>query len=442
MRDNSFHLLTLGCPKNEVDSEAIMGLLENNGFSFEADQDLSKLIIINTCTFIEAATRDSIDAILEVALRKKKEQSVILIGCLVQRYPHELYVELTEVSAFVGLNDYKKLPEIAVKVLDGERVLLVSKFNARDSCFIKERERIGSKNSYYVKIADGCSRSCAFCILPRLHGKYVSRKIESIVAEVQRLCRDGEIEAILIAQDTGLYGTDIYGKKSLSRLIDEISTIDNVRWIRLLYLNPDTIDHELIEEYKSNPKLLKYIDIPIQHASDDVLRRMNRTDTNKYIRSLVSRLRGEVPGLVLRTSVIVGFPGETDDDFEQLKEFIVANEFDWAGVFEYSSQDTTPSSKMRPCGGELIKERYSELSLIQFEIMEKRRTKLVGDVLELLVEGPSPEHSEMYEARSYREAPEIDGKIFLRRMRLSNKDFTRAKIVSSEGLDLIAEEII
>lgn len=442
MRDSSFHLLTLGCPKNEVDSEAIRGLLENNGFSYEEDQDLSRLIIINTCTFIEAATRDSIDAILEIALRKKKEQYVILIGCLVQRFPRELYAELSEVSAFVGLNDYKKLPEISLKVLNGERVFSASEFKARDFCFLKEREQIGSKTSYYVKIADGCSRSCAFCILPQLHGKYVSRKIESIVVEVRRLCQDSEIEAILIAQDTGLYGTDIYGRRSLPKLIDEISGIDNVRWIRLLYLNPDTIDDELIGEYRSNPKLLKYVDMPIQHASDDILQRMKRTDTSRDIQSLISRLREEVLGIVLRTSVIVGFPGETDDDFNKLKEFIMANEFDWAGVFEYSSQDTTPSSKMKPCDSRVIKERYSKLSLTQFEIMERKRAKSVGDVLEMLVEGPSPEYSEMYEARSYREAPEIDGKVFLKRRQLSNRNFTRAKIVSSEGLDLIAEEIV
>ncbi len=442
MKGSSFHLLTLGCPKNEVDSEAIRSMLENSGFNYEENQDLAELIIINTCTFIETAIKDSIDAILEVSLRKKKEQSVIIIGCLVQRYPHELFAELLEVSAFVGLNDYRKIPEIAVKVLGGERVFSVSTLKVRDFCFLKERKQNGNRNSYYVKIADGCSRNCAFCILPKLHGRYISRKIENIITEVRKLCNDNEIEAILIAQDTGLYGTDLYEARNLPKLIDEISGIDNVRWIRLLYLNPDTIDDALIEEYKSNPKLLRYIDMPIQHASDHILHMMNRTDMRNDIQSLISRLRKEIPGVVLRTSVIVGFPGETDDDFDQLKEFIMVNEFEWAGVFEYSPQDSTSSCKMKQCENRLIKQRHSELSLTQFEIMEKKRGKLIGESLELLVEGPSIEHGDMCEARSYREAPEIDGKIFLRRRRFSNKSFTRAKIVSNEGLDLIAEEFI
>ena len=404
-------LVSLGCPKNQVDAEHIVYNLREEGYEIIPDAALADVAVINTCGFIESAKQEAIDTILEFCTLKSEGRikAVIVTGCLAERYKDEIRSELPEVDAVVGLGANELLGEIIKKVLAGE----TADMNGDKYSLIIDARRIVSTETFaYLKIAEGCDNRCTYCAIPSIRGKLRSRKLESIVDEAKWLAKVGFKEIILVAQDTTVYGLDLYGKPMICELLRELCKIDGLKWIRTLYSYPERITDELIELIASEEKLVKYLDIPIQHCNDRVLKRMNRKSTKAELVSLVKKLRERIPGVILRTTLIAGFPGETEEEFEELCEFVNEMKFDRLGCFAYSQEEGTPAALLPDQLDEEEKQRRADtVTETQMLISDRQSEERVGKDIEVVVEGWD-KWAECYFGRSYAEAPEIDGKIF------------------------------
>ncbi len=404
-------LVSLGCPKNQVDAEHIVYNLREEGYEIIPDAALADVAVINTCGFIESAKQEAIDTILEFCTLKSEGRikAVIVTGCLAERYKAEIRSELPEVDAVVGLGANELLGEIIKKVLAGETVDMSGD---KYSLIIDARRIVSTETFAYLKIAEGCDNHCTYCAIPSIRGRLRSRKLENIVDEAKWLAKVGFKEIILVAQDTTVYGLDLYGRPMICELLRELCKIDGLKWIRMLYSYPERITDELIELIATEEKLVKYLDIPIQHCNDRVLKRMNRKSTKAELVSLVKKLRDRIPGVILRTTLIAGFPGETEEEFEELCEFVNEMKFDRLGCFAYSQEEGTPAALLPDQIDEEEKRRRADtVTETQMFISDRQNEERVGKDIEVVVEGWD-KWAECYFGRSYAEAPEIDGKIF------------------------------
>lgn len=456
--------VSLGCSKNLVDTEKTIGIFKENNFEVVNNPEEAEVIVINTCGFIESAKEESIDTILEMAEYKKKRcKYLIVMGCLVERYKSELTKAIPEVDLWIKYSEYNTLWEKIVNLIvddtdktrksnyDNDKNDIrneqkkelkenTDKYNNFDA--IEERVVSTGSNFAYLKIADGCNNRCTYCAIPYIRGPQISRKMDDIIKEAQKLAKDGYKEIILIAQDTTKYGMDIYGKPRLAELLLELCKIDGIHWIRFLYAYPETIDDELIKVVKENEKICKYFDIPIQHISDTVLKRMNRQSDGKSIRRLIQKLR-KMPDVVIRTTVMVGFPGETKEDFEELYDFLKEAKFDKLGCFSYSKEEGTPAAKIKEQIHPMTKKsRYNKIMSLQQQISKENLERQIGREVEVLVEDKSFD-GKTYIGRTYMDVPEIDGIVYLKsNNNLQSGDFVKAKIIDVSSYDLIAEECI
>ena len=436
---NSVKIVTLGCSKNEVDSSCMMSILDKNRYSVENDPQKADIIIVNTCGFIDAAKEESIDTILQMAKYKETGscKKMILSGCLAQRYPEELLKEIPEADGIIGTGNIVQINDILDRSIDGERVIKVDNINSPYLEGIK-KEKVNITE--YVKISEGCNNNCSYCIIPKLRGKNRSRRIEDIYEEVSYLAKNGAREIILIAQNTTDYGIDLYGRYSLSKLIKEISKINDIKWIRVLYLYPDHFTDELISEFINNDKLVKYVDIPLQHYSDHVLKLMDRHTDKEHIKNLIEKLR-KIKGLVIRTTFIVGFPGESEEDFNILREFINTYKFDKLGVFTYSREESTKANNLNEQIDEDVKEYRRDIIMEdQLKISERLLEDKIGQVLQVLIEEKIEDN--LYAGRSYLDSPDIDGVIYVNSNKnLSINSFINVKVTSSMEYDLIGDAV-
>lgn len=436
---NSVKIVTLGCSKNEVDSSCMMSILDKNRYSVENDPQKADIIIVNTCGFIDAAKEESIDTILQMAKYKETGscKKMILSGCLAQRYPEELLKEIPEADGIIGTGNISQINDILDRSIDGERVIKVDNINSPYLEGIK-KEKVNITE--YVKISEGCNNNCSYCIIPKLRGKNRSRRIEDIYEEVSYLAKNGAREIILIAQNTTDYGIDLYGRYSLSKLIKEISKINDIKWIRVLYLYPDHFTDELISEFINNDKLVKYVDIPLQHYSDHVLKLMDRHTDKEHIKNLIEKLR-KIKGLVIRTTFIVGFPGESEEDFNILREFINTYKFDKLGVFTYSREESTKANNLNEQIDEDVKEYRRDIIMEdQLKISERLLEDKIGQVLQVLIEEKIEDN--LYAGRSYLDSPDIDGVIYVNSYKnLSINSFINVKVTSSMEYDLIGDAV-
>ncbi len=406
-------LVSLGCSKNLVDSEVMLNILSNNDFEVINNEINAEVIIVNTCGFIESAKEESITSIIEMGQYKQKGKCKVLIvsGCLAERYREQLLDEIPEVDAVVGTGDYKDILEILEEAYKGEKVI---RYGNQEAVNIDELPRIiSTMGTYaYLKIAEGCDNKCTYCIIPSLRGRYRSRKFESIIEEAKHLANNGIKEIIVIAQDTTRYGIDIYNKYMLPELLKTLAKIEGIEWIRVLYAYPDNFTDDLIEVMANEEKICKYIDIPIQHASDSILKSMARRSKKKDIISLIKKLRAKMPNIVIRTSIIVGFPGETQGDYDELVEFVKEIKFDRLGAFMYSREEDTPAYKMENQVTEEVKLfRQENIMSIQQKISLEKNLDTVGKILQVLVES---KEGNQYIGRSYKDTPEIDGYIYIK----------------------------
>lgn len=437
---NNVHIVTLGCSKNDVDSSMMYSLLDKNKYQMVNEPSKADILIVNTCGFIDAAKEESIDTILESVEYKNEGRckKVLLSGCLAQRYPEELIKEIPEIDGIIGTGNIDYINELLDRSLAGDLFIKTDNLN---SAYIEGIRKEEVNTTEYVKISEGCNNNCSYCIIPSLRGKNRSRKIEDIYSEVEYLVSKGAREIILIAQNTTDYGIDLYAKYSLSNLINKISKIEDLKWIRVLYLYPDHFTDDLIEEFKNNDKLVNYVDMPLQHISDDVLKKMNRKTSKEHIIKTLKNLRKSVPDIVIRTTFIVGFPGESDDDFNQLVDFIKDIKFDKLGVFEYSKEEGTRAASLDEQIFDSIKEeRKNEIMAIQSEISAEILSKKIGKKLEVLIEEEVDE--ENYIGRTYMDSPEIDGVTYVHSDKnLEIGSFVQVNVVDSLDYDLVGEII-
>lgn len=414
-------VVSLGCPKNLVDSETMLGLIHEEKYEITNDPSEAEIIIVNTCGFIESAKEESINTILQMAEYKKSGSCkyIIVTGCLSQRYAEELFNELPEADAIAGVEVYDEIGSIIKRVMNGERFIMLERSKPDVIYTSKETflPRILTTPSYtaYLKIAEGCDNCCSYCAIPKIRGPYRSKPMEQVLKEAKALADNGVKELIVVAQDTTRYGEDLPGGKLLlSDLLKELNKIESLKWIRVMYCYPNNFTDELIETFASLDKVCKYVDLPLQHASNRLLASMNRYDTREEVETLLAKLRKRIPGIVIRTTFIVGFPGETDADFEELKEFVEQQRFENAGVFAYSQEEGTVAGAMpNQIPDEIKQERYHELMALQAQISEEIHKDTEGKTLEVLVEGIEEDGSGLHYGRSYREAPDIDGLVFI-----------------------------
>lgn len=414
-------VVSLGCPKNLVDSETMLGLIHEENYEITNDPSEAEIIIVNTCGFIESAKEESINTILQMAEYKKSGSCkyIIVTGCLSQRYAEELFNELPEADAIAGVEVYDEIGSIIKRVMNGERFIMLERSKPDVIYTSKETflPRILTTPSYtaYLKIAEGCDNCCSYCAIPKIRGPYRSKPMEQVLKEAKALAENGVKELIVVAQDTTRYGEDLPGGKLLlADLLKELNKIESLKWIRVMYCYPNNFTDELIETFASLDKVCKYVDLPLQHASNRLLASMNRYDTREEVETLLAKLRKRIPGIVIRTTFIVGFPGETDADFEELKEFVEQQRFENAGVFAYSQEEGTVAGAMpNQIPDEIKQERYHELMALQAQISEEIHKDTEGQTLEVLVEGIEEDGSGLHYGRSYREAPDIDGLVFI-----------------------------
>ncbi len=430
-------IVSLGCSKNLVDAEQMLGILEDNDFSIVADEEEADIMIVNTCAFIDSAKQESIDCILEHAQHKEKDKNKILVvtGCMSQRYKDELKTELPEVDIVIGTNDYQRIAEI-LKDYDKEKVNVYCSDTYANEDGLR-RTTTTPPYMAYLKIAEGCDNHCTYCVIPSIRGKYRSRSMEDILAEAKTLVEKGAKELVVIAQDTTRYGIDLYGEYKLSELLERLAEIENLRWIRLHYLYPELLTDQLIETIAKIDKICNYFDIPIQHCNDDVLKRMGRRTNKKQIIDLVEKIRTDIPDAVIRTTLIVGFPGETDEQFEELREFVTAAEFDRLGAFAYSQEEGTPAAKL---DGQLDEEtklvRQETIMVDQAAVSEELNMRRKGKTFEVLVEGYDAIIKQYY-GRTYGDSEEIDGKVFFTASKkLNSGEFVLVKIEDYTEFDL------
>ena len=434
--------ISLGCSKNLVDTEVMLHNLHSAGFEITPDESEAEIIVINTCGFIESAKREAIDNILDAAQLKEcgKCRHIIATGCLVERYRQEVMRELPEIDALVGIGSLSDIADACRAVMRGEKY---TSFKDKESCPLGgDRILTTEPHIAYLKVSEGCDNLCTYCAIPLIRGKHRSRPIEDIVKEACDLEALGVKELNLIAQDTTRYGLDIYGEYSLARLVKAITEETNIPWIRLLYCYPDKITDELVEELRNNPRLVKYMDIPIQHISDSVLKRMNRHGGTALIKDAVQRLRDSVPGIVLRTTAMVGFPGESEEDFEELCQFVKDAKFDRFGAFTFSPEEGTAAAEMDGQIDEQVKQdRYDALMQTQLTVAEEKSAAMVGRELTVLCDGFDTV-AEVYYGRSYMDAPDVDGKVYFTSDRkIASGEFVNVKITQAVDYDLVGKVI-
>lgn len=433
--------VSLGCSKNLVDTEVMLGLIREREIELVNDPSDADILIVNTCAFIQSAKEESINTILNMAEYKQPEKghckSLIIAGCLGQRYGQELLDELPEADGIIGTEAWGRVTEVIDETLKGNRLVI----KGDETIYNASVPRIPTtpKHTAYVKIAEGCNNRCAFCAIPLIRGKYRSRKLEDIVAEVRNLADKGVREIVLIAQDTTNYGHDIYGEPRLAQLLRELCKVEGIKWIRTLYNYPRFLNDELIEVMASEEKIVKYVDIPLQHASNEVLRRMRRPDTKEQITALLKKLRERVPGVVIRSTFIVGFPGETEEQFQELKDFIQEQRFDHAGFFTYSKEEDTPAANMDgQVDDDVMQDRYHEIKAIQSLISQEINESLVDQVLEVIVEGHTEDGTSY--GRSYRQADDVDDLVYIEDDTTSKVgDIVKVRILQGFTEDLVGE---
>lgn len=437
-------MVSLGCPKNLVDAEVMLGVLAQQGYEITTDEKDADVIIVNTCSFIKEAREESVDAILDLADRKHDGRchTLIVAGCLPQRYQDELAVELPEVDIFIGTGDYPRVAEMLAEKAGKEGQ--IKYIGDPNYIFDETLPRLNSSPGWYayLKIGEGCSNCCTYCAIPAIRGAYRSRPLEALLTEARKLVSGGVKELILVSQDITKYGSDLTSGTNLVGLIRELAAIKDLRWIRLLYAYPDGIDSELIDLLKNEPKLCKYLDIPIQHISTPILQRMNRRSTEEHIRSLIARLRDEIPGITLRTSLIVGFPGETVEDFTSLLKFVEQSRFDRLGVFCYSKEEGTAAAEMPDQVSERVKrERHRKLMKVQARVSFRSNRALVGRTEQVIIEGYSEETELLLKGRTSRQAPDIDGQVYITSGHANVGDIVECRITDSSDYDLVAEMV-
>ena len=433
--------VSLGCDKNLVDTEVMLGMLTGKGYSITDDENEADVVVINTCCFIGDAKEESINNILEMAELRKSGQikALIVTGCLAQRYKEEVQTEIPEVDAIIGTTAIDTIVETLEGVLAGQSHNHIEDINLPP---VYDKKRIVTTGGHYayLKIAEGCDKRCSYCIIPKVRGNYRSIPMESLIAEAKQLVEFGAKELILVAQETTLYGKDLYGEKSLPKLLHELCRIDGLYWIRILYCYPEEITDELIETIRTEEKVCHYLDIPIQHASDNILKRMGRRTNQQELRDMIAKLRERIPDICLRTTLITGFPGETQEDHEELMAFVDEMEFDRLGVFTYSAEEDTPAATFDDqIDEELKKDRQAEIMELQQEIAFEKAQDAVGRTVLAIIEGKLPdEHA--YAARTYMDAPGVDGLVFVQTSaELMTGDFVKVKITGSYEYDLIGE---
>ena len=448
-------LISLGCPKNLVDSEVMLGIIEKYHIEITNDPEAAEIIIVNTCGFIESAKQESIDTILSMAAYKTEGccRYLIVTGCLAQRYAQELFHDMPEVDAIVGTNVYKDIAQVIERVMQGQRVLHLSEtdfekinlegLQGNERNLPDPRKLTTPSYMAYLKIAEGCDNFCSFCAIPLIRGRYTSKPYEQIMAEARELVERGVKELIVIAQDTTRYGQDLYGKLRLAELLHDLNGLPGLKWIRVLYSYPNTFTDELIEAYATLPKVCHYVDLPLQHASDRLLHAMRRRDKLSETKKLLKKLRERIPDIVIRTTFIVGFPGETEEDFAILKEFVTEQKFENAGVFQYSQEENTVAATLpEQIPEETKQERYDELMAIQAGVSEDVHRSMEDRELEVVVEGYESEEENLVAARSYREAPDIDGSIFVENAPgLNPGDFIRVRIEQGFAYEVVATRV-
>lgn len=441
--------ISLGCSKNLVDTEMMIGLFKNRKYEIVNDAKNADVIVINTCGFIESAKEEAINTILEMAKYKEPEYGkckvLVATGCLVERYKKELEKAIPEVDIFVKYSEYGTNKEQLCNVFDEVFSKIEKKQVESQKLSFKNRVITTGKNYAYVRISEGCDNRCTYCAIPNIRGRFASRTIEDIIEETEELVKTGIQEIILIAQDTSKYGIDIYGKPELAKLLKELAKIEGIKWIRFLYTYPETITDELIEVVKNEEKICKYFDIPIQHISDGVLKRMNRKSSGKSIKKIVHKLREEIPGVIIRTTLMVGFPGETEEDFNELYNFVEEEKFDKLGAFTYSKEEGTPSATMKNQIHPMTKKRrYNKLMKLQKEISKENEQKKIGKEVEVLIEGIT-EDEQYYWGRTYMDVPDIDGLAYIvaKDKERNNENylgkFIKCKIIDTNEYDIICE---
>lgn len=433
--------ISLGCDKNLADSEEMLGMLVENGYTLTNDEIEAEIIVVNTCAFIHDAKEESINSILEMARYKTEGVLKVLLvtGCLAQRYKEEIIKEIPEVDAVLGTTSFGDIIKALDKVFEGERYLEFKDINALTEI---SKKRVLTTGGYYgyLKIAEGCDKRCTYCIIPKLRGNYRSIPMEQLISQAEYLAGQGVRELILVAQETTVYGKDIYGKKCLHKLLKELCKIPGIQWIRILYCYPEEIYPELIQTMKEEKKICHYLDLPIQHCSDKILKKMGRRTTKQELIDIVTLLRKEIPDIILRTTLITGFPGETEEDHEELMEFIDTMEFDRLGVFTYSAEEDTPAANMpNQIAEEVKQDRQAELMELQQEISIDKGNDKIGTCVEVMIEGKVADEN-AYVGRTYGDAPNVDGYIFINTdTELMSGDFARVHVTGALEYDLIGE---
>jgi len=437
------YLETLGCSKNQIDSEIMLGILREQGFNFTNVDNEADVIVVNTCGFIDKAKEESINTILELAENKKYGKCKILIvtGCLSERYSDVLSKEIPEIDAFLGTTTFEKIAEVIRKKLnEKDKLILTGNINKKVNY---NRERFLTTPSYssYIKIAEGCDSYCTYCIIPKLRGKYYSRKKEDIITEAISLANKGVKELILIAQDTSRYGLDLYNKLELPNLLKSLSSVEGIEWIRLQYLYPDYLNDELIDVIKNNEKICNYVDIPIQHCNDEILKKMNRKITKIEIIELIEKLRNRIPDIAIRTTLMVGFPGETQEQFEELYQFVKDMEFDKLGVFTYSREEGTPAANFKgQIPNKIKKHRLNQIMELQKNISYQKNKKKIGKIYDILIEEKISDEN-IYIGRTKYDSPEVDGIVYLKsdKLEIPIGSIVKGKITDALEYDLIGE---
>ncbi len=433
--------ISLGCDKNLVDSERMLGLLAGRGYEFTDDETQADIVVINTCCFINDAKQESIDTILEIAeLRKSGAlQALVVTGCLAQRYREEIQKEIPEVDMIIGVAAIDEIAQALDEFFDGKTENHYRNLNAQPWADTKRIVTTGGHFAY-LKIAEGCDKHCTYCIIPKVRGSYRSIPMESLIEEAKALAEEGVKELILVAQETTVYGVDLYGKKTLPELLHKLCRIEGLHWIRILYCYPEEIDDELIQTIKEEPKICHYLDLPIQHGCDNILKRMGRRTNRQELTEIIEKLRNEIPDICIRTTLITGFPGETEEEHEELMDFVAQMEFDRLGVFTYSQEEDTPAASMPEQIEEEIKEeRCKQIMELQQEIAFDAALSMEGKVVEAMVEGKVADE-DAYVARTYKDAPNVDGFLFINTTRqLMSGDFVKCRITGAYEYDLIGE---
>jgi ribosomal protein S12 methylthiotransferase len=439
----TFSFVSLGCPKNLVDSERMLGLLAQDGYVLVPDADTADLVIINTCGFIDAARQESLGVIREMLDKKKAGaiKGVVVAGCLAERQKEMLLEEVPEVDQVVGVFGREEIARVADRIMGDLReqrsLFRPAPVQAQDD---RARLRITPRHLAYLKVSEGCDRLCTFCAIPYMRGKHVTKPIEKVVEEARELAADGVRELNLVAQDMTYYGVDLYGRPRLAELLRELDTVEGIDWVRVLYNYPNYFTDELYDVLGSARKVIPYLDMPLQHINDRMLKMMNRRHTRAETEAIIERLRKELPGLVLRTTFIVGFPGETEAEFEELLAYVKASRFERLGVFPYSFEPDTPAAKLPDHLPDEVKaERRDRVMAAQQEIAFTFNASLIGRTLDVLIDSPAPGAENLYVGRSYADAPDVDGVTFVRGSNLEPGDLVACEIVASQGYDTVAD---